>query len=154
MPYILIPGADGRHRSEASLAFECQERAKGKQSRGRARVRNKENRSKDSSTQRAQRANTGSPGKGSVCSEDRVNMLWNGYRVISLEQDSQGVYMESQAPSIGYRLSYLCACQQMRLILKNWGDIQIYSKYHFLLRECPVGYVVKFSRPVNVFIFS
>lgn len=79
MPYILIPGADGMHRSVASPASVCQERAKRKQSipsRGRARVRSKGNSSLDSSNAKGTvRGQILGLQAKVIDSEDRVNVL-------------------------------------------------------------------------------
>lgn len=96
----------------------CQERAKRKlstPSRGRAGVWNEASSPKDSS-------NSKGTGRGQklglwvkVCqAQKRVNIFWNGYGVPSLEQDLQGVYMQSQAPSTGHGQSCPWSGQQVK----------------------------------------
>lgn len=64
---------------------------------GQSRVRNEGSSPKDSPNSRAQAEskNWVSEWKSVISSEDRVNIFWNGYRVPNLEQDPQGVCMQS-----------------------------------------------------------
>lgn len=160
-PYILMPGAGGKHRSAVGLALGYQERAKRKQSslsRGRARVRKEGSCPKGSSNSKSTGRGQKKKKRVKVCrglrglSEHVLEWIWGPKRGARSLRSLYIARSLLRAWAVMFMAMPTREMEVLRLILKVWRHK--YMAKTICFQECPAEYVVEFSRQVRVFIFS